>query len=144
MSSNWVLRYGSLGIIVLQTTMTVLLLRYSRTSVDSQPYIASTAVLSSEVCKFILCLGSLLVYAGIHNIHFALSISLFAHDWLLCCSDACNNFNNSHMIVVWIRKTLVLWEKKKRQPIFWFKSKNWSKNQNNADLHWQIKTGIGT
>ena len=65
MSSNWALRDGSLGIIVLQTTMTVLLLRYSRTSVDdSQPYIASTAVLSSEVCKFVLCIGSLLVYSG--------------------------------------------------------------------------------
>ena len=65
MAGNWGLRYGSLGIIVLQTTLTVLLLRYSRTHGDpKEPYIASTAVLSSEVAKFILCLGSLWVYSG--------------------------------------------------------------------------------
>ena len=56
------IRYGSLGIVVLQTTATVLLLRYSRT--HNEPYLASTAVLSSEIVKFIVCLITLVIYAG--------------------------------------------------------------------------------
>jgi len=64
MAGNPLLRYGSLAVIVLQTTVLVLLLRYSRTTNNGQPYIASTAVLSSEVAKFIICLTSLFVSTG--------------------------------------------------------------------------------
>jgi len=61
---NAIIRYGSLGIVVLQTTVTVLLLRYSRTrETDSPPYLASTAVLSSECCKFLVCIITLWAYA---------------------------------------------------------------------------------
>ena len=62
---NAFIRYGSLAIVVLQTTITVLLLRYSRTrETDSLPYLASTAVLSSECCKFVVCVITLWAYAG--------------------------------------------------------------------------------
>ena len=60
-----IIRYGSLAIVVLQTTVTVLLLRYSRTrETDSPPYLASTAVLSSECCKFVVCVITLFIHAG--------------------------------------------------------------------------------
>jgi len=63
--TNVVIRYGSLAIVVLQTTITVLLLRYSRTrETSSPPYLASTAVLSSECCKFVVCVITLFVHAG--------------------------------------------------------------------------------
>lgn len=63
--TNVVIRYGSLAIVVLQTTVTVLLLRYSRTrETDLAPYLASTAVLSSECCKFFVCVITLFVHAG--------------------------------------------------------------------------------
>ena len=63
--SHAFIRYGSLAIVVLQTTITVLLLRYSRTrETDSPPYLASTAVLSSECCKFVVCVITLWAYAG--------------------------------------------------------------------------------
>ena len=59
------LRYGSLAVVVLQTTVTVLLLRYSRTrATENPPYLASTAVLSSECCKFVVCVITLFVHAG--------------------------------------------------------------------------------
>ena len=54
-----ILRYGTLILVVLQTTATVLLLRYSRTR-EGTPYLASTAVFISEILKFIVCIGSLL------------------------------------------------------------------------------------
>ena len=61
---TWI-RYGSLAVVVLQTTVTVLLLRYSRTrETDNPPYLASTAVLSSECCKFVVCVITLFVHAG--------------------------------------------------------------------------------
>jgi hypothetical protein len=59
-----VLRYGTLILVVLQTTATVLLLRYSRTR-DGAPYLASTAVFISEILKFFVCIGSLLTQNGI-------------------------------------------------------------------------------
>ena len=58
-----VLRYGTLILVVLQTTATVLLLRYSRTR-EGTPYLASTAVFVSEILKFIVCIGSLLIQNG--------------------------------------------------------------------------------
>jgi UDP-sugar transporter A1/2/3 len=57
------LRYGTLIILVLQTTATVLLLRYSRTR-PGQPYLASTAVMLNEVCKFTVCVLSLYAQRG--------------------------------------------------------------------------------
>ncbi len=58
-----VLRYGTLILVVLQTTATVLLLRYSRTR-EGTPYLASTAVFVSEILKFVVCMGSLLTQNG--------------------------------------------------------------------------------
>ena len=59
------IRYGSLAIVVLQTTVTVLLLRYSRTrETDNPPYLASTAVLTSECCKFVVCVITLFIHSG--------------------------------------------------------------------------------
>ena len=57
------LRYGTLVILVLQTTATVLLLRYSRTR-PGQPYLASTAVMLNECCKFTVCVFSLYAQRG--------------------------------------------------------------------------------
>ena len=57
-STDSLLRYGTLIILVLQTTATVLLLRYSRTR-PGQPYLASTAVMLNECCKFTVCVFSL-------------------------------------------------------------------------------------
>ena len=57
------LRYGTLVILVLQTTATVLLLRYSRTR-PGRPYLASTAVMLNECCKFAVCLFSLYAQRG--------------------------------------------------------------------------------
>jgi len=54
-----ILRYGTLIILVLQTTATVLLLRYSRTR-PGPPYLPSTAVMLNECCKFTVCIISLL------------------------------------------------------------------------------------
>merc|ERR1712156_991643 len=50
-------------ILVLQTTATVLLLRYSRTR-PGQPYLASTAVMLNECCKFTVCVFSLYAQRG--------------------------------------------------------------------------------
>ena len=51
------LKYLCLGVLVIQTSANVLVLRYSRTSRDpTQPvYVASTAVLLSEFLKIIIC-----------------------------------------------------------------------------------------
>jgi len=58
------IRYGSLAIVVLQTTVTVLLLRYSRTrETVLPPYLPSTAVLSSECCKFVVCVITLFIHS---------------------------------------------------------------------------------
>ena len=75
-ATNSVIRYGSLAVVVLQTTVTVLLLRYSRTrETDNPPYLASTAVLSSECCKFVVCVITLFVHAG-NNLYVFISIVL--------------------------------------------------------------------
>jgi len=62
-STDSLLRYGTLIILVLQTTATVLLLRYSRTR-PGQPYLASTAVMLNECCKFTVCVFSLYAQRG--------------------------------------------------------------------------------
>lgn len=85
--SSVVIRYGSLAIVVLQTTITVLLLRYSRTrETSSPPYLASTAVLSSECCKFVVCVITLFVHAGkifehLIDMTLYLIFSKLFHDW---------------------------------------------------------------
>jgi len=59
---SW-LRYGTLIILVLQTASTVLLLRYSRTR-PGRTYLASTAVMLNECCKFTVCVFSLYTQRG--------------------------------------------------------------------------------
>uniref|UniRef100_A0A3P8S6Z9 Solute carrier family 35 member A3b n=1 Tax=Amphiprion percula TaxID=161767 RepID=A0A3P8S6Z9_AMPPE len=50
------LKYVSLGVLVLQTTSLVLTMRYSRTLKEDGPrYLASSAVVSAEVLKIITC-----------------------------------------------------------------------------------------
>ncbi|XP_077980893.1 UDP-N-acetylglucosamine transporter-like [Glandiceps talaboti] len=60
MASNR-LKYISLGILILQTTSAVLVMRYSRTSKEDGPrYLSSTAVVMTEIMKVIVCV--VLVY----------------------------------------------------------------------------------
>jgi UDP-sugar transporter A1/2/3 len=55
------LRWLILLVLVVQTSLMVLLLRYSRlATTSSAPYLASTVVLFTEVVKFLLCLLLLL------------------------------------------------------------------------------------
>mmetsp|Transcript_17941 Transcript_17941/g.23374 ORF Transcript_17941/g.23374 Transcript_17941/m.23374 type:complete len:388 (-) Transcript_17941:17-1180(-) len=54
------LRYGSLGLLIAQDTALVLLLRYSRSRTDREPYISSCAVATMECVKLIICFGVLL------------------------------------------------------------------------------------
>lgn len=50
------LKYVSLGVLVLQTTLLVLTMRYSRTLKENGPrYLASSAVVSAEVLKIFTC-----------------------------------------------------------------------------------------
>ena len=51
------LKYVSLGLVVVQTTSLVLIMRYSRTAGGSDRlYLASTAVFLSEILKLVTCL----------------------------------------------------------------------------------------
>ena len=51
------LKYLSLGVLVLQTTSLVLTMRYSFTLRDDGPlYLASSAVVSAEVLKVLICI----------------------------------------------------------------------------------------
>ena len=60
------IRYGSLTIVVLQSTITVLLLRYTRTrKTDDLPYLSSSVILLSECLKFVVCLIGLFINTGI-------------------------------------------------------------------------------
>ncbi|KAG7227148.1 hypothetical protein INR49_013946 [Caranx melampygus] len=55
-TSNSRLKYLSLGVLVLQTTSLVLTMRYSRTLKEDGPrYLSSSAVVSAEVLKIIVC-----------------------------------------------------------------------------------------
>ncbi|KAB5579709.1 hypothetical protein PHYPO_G00198060 [Pangasianodon hypophthalmus] len=60
-SISWVsvanqLKYVSLGVLVLQTTSLVLIMRYSRTLQSEGPrYLASSAVVFSEILKLLIC-----------------------------------------------------------------------------------------
>ena len=56
--SNHAFKYVSLAVLVVQTTTLVLVLRYSRTApTDGSPrYLASTAIVSSETLKIIICI----------------------------------------------------------------------------------------
>ncbi len=54
------LRWLLLVLLVVQTSLMVLLLRYSRTANTSVPYLGSTVVFFTEVVKLLLCLVLLL------------------------------------------------------------------------------------
>jgi len=54
-NKNENLKYISLILLILQTTSVVLLLRYSRTK-QTEKYISSTAIVSSEVMKGLICI----------------------------------------------------------------------------------------
>lgn len=57
------MKYVSLGVLVLQTTSLVLTMRYSRTlQADGPRYLASSAVVFSEMIKILACL--LLVFSN--------------------------------------------------------------------------------
>ena len=50
-------KYVSLAVLVVQTTTLVLVLRYSRTADTTGPrYLSSTAIVSSETLKILVCL----------------------------------------------------------------------------------------
>ena len=53
-SSNTILKYTSLLLLVIQNTVVVLLLRYSRT-MEGPRYLTSTAVVITEIMKFVAC-----------------------------------------------------------------------------------------
>lgn len=56
MVSSHSYRQMSLGVLVLQTTSLVLTMRYSRTLIEDSPrYLASSAVVSAEVLKILIC-----------------------------------------------------------------------------------------
>ena len=60
------LKYACLAVLVIQTSVNVLTLRYTRLTRghETQPYIASTAVLLSEFMKLVLCSVVLLKDVG--------------------------------------------------------------------------------
>ena len=61
---NKYLRSVVLVILVLQTSLTVLFLRYSRTNNNGQPFIPTTVVFMTECLKYILCLALLVASTG--------------------------------------------------------------------------------
>merc|ERR1719424_1768751 len=59
------LKYGSLGFVILQNSSHVLLLRYSRiVPGECSQYIVSVAVLFAELLKLVFCLGVLVIKEG--------------------------------------------------------------------------------
>lgn len=55
-TSKWIYKYLSLVILILQNTLLVLVMRYSRTvTVDGLRYLPSTAVVMSELLKLLTC-----------------------------------------------------------------------------------------
>lgn len=59
------LKYVSLAVLVLQTTVVVLLLRYSRSVPQNGPrYLASTTIVISEILKILACLTVLYYECG--------------------------------------------------------------------------------
>ena len=57
MKVNHKLKYISLLVLVVQNTALVLTMRYSRTVTSGPLYLASTAVVLTELLKFIICMG---------------------------------------------------------------------------------------
>uniref|UniRef100_A0A8C6SUY2 Solute carrier family 35 member A3b n=1 Tax=Neogobius melanostomus TaxID=47308 RepID=A0A8C6SUY2_9GOBI len=71
------LKYLSLGILVLQTTSLVLTMRYSRTLKEDGPrYLPSAAVVSAELLKITVCTIIVLVQ---NNARFSSSASFSEH-----------------------------------------------------------------
>uniref|UniRef100_A0A7S4W4U4 Uncharacterized protein n=1 Tax=Ditylum brightwellii TaxID=49249 RepID=A0A7S4W4U4_9STRA len=79
---NIIIKYGSLFLLVAQMVGLVLLMRYSRTrtSVDGEMYLASTAVFIMEVMKFIICIGVIFFSSGLSIS--SLSSELNTHIWM--------------------------------------------------------------
>jgi solute carrier family 35 (UDP-sugar transporter), member A1/2/3 len=63
LSDLFSVKYGALALLVLQNTLLVIFMRYSRVS-EGPMYAASTAVFSMEVLKFICCNGVVLFQNG--------------------------------------------------------------------------------
>eukprot|EP00571_Detonula_confervacea_P000742 CAMPEP_0172323000 /NCGR_PEP_ID=MMETSP1058-20130122/47553_1 /TAXON_ID=83371 /ORGANISM="Detonula confervacea, Strain CCMP 353" /LENGTH=411 /DNA_ID=CAMNT_0013038895 /DNA_START=97 /DNA_END=1332 /DNA_ORIENTATION=+ len=76
---NALIKYGSLLLLVGQMVGLVLLMRYSRTHIDGELYLASTAVFMMEVMKFFLCLGVVFYQSG--SSFPALGTELYNHVW---------------------------------------------------------------
>lgn len=58
------IKHVCLGVLVLQTSTLVLIMRYSRMTHEGPVYIASTAVAMAEVFKVIACLFVMFIQAG--------------------------------------------------------------------------------
>uniref|UniRef100_A0AC35U7H4 UDP-N-acetylglucosamine transporter n=1 Tax=Rhabditophanes sp. KR3021 TaxID=114890 RepID=A0AC35U7H4_9BILA len=66
---NKFLKWISLVVLIVQTTALVLTLRYSRTQATEGPrYVSSTAVVTAEILKFVICIFVLLYQ---HNFNFS-------------------------------------------------------------------------
>ena len=63
LSDYFSVKYSALALLVLQNTLLVIFMRYSRVS-EGPMYAASTAVFSMEVIKFICCNGVVLFQSG--------------------------------------------------------------------------------
>ncbi|XP_075677296.1 UDP-N-acetylglucosamine transporter-like [Dermatophagoides pteronyssinus] len=72
------MKYGTLILITLQTTILVLTLRYSRkTSSPNEAYINSTAVLLSEFVKFFICIIVIIYSESIGSLYHILKDEIF-------------------------------------------------------------------
>uniref|UniRef100_A0A6P6YJ38 Midasin n=1 Tax=Dermatophagoides pteronyssinus TaxID=6956 RepID=A0A6P6YJ38_DERPT len=72
------MKYGTLILITLQTTVLVLTLRYSRkTSSPNEAYINSTAVLLSEFVKFFICIVVIIYSESIGGLYYILKDEIF-------------------------------------------------------------------
>ena len=73
------LKWVSLVVLIAQTTALVLTLRYSRTQKTEGPkYLSSTAVVSSEIIKFLTCIVMLL-YNNSKFFNFSYKIQVLLH-----------------------------------------------------------------
>lgn len=76
------IKYLSLLILVVQNSALILVMRYTRANVEADKlYLASTAVVMSEVFKCVVCLG--LLYFSFRKPSFARLISLLNRELVL-------------------------------------------------------------
>ncbi|OTF81778.1 hypothetical protein BLA29_011382 [Euroglyphus maynei] len=72
------MKYGTLLLITLQTTILVLTLRYSRkNSSPDEAYFNSTAVLFSEFVKFLICIVVIIYSDSIRGLYYVLRDEVF-------------------------------------------------------------------